>query len=75
MDRKVTTCAHIVPKCSDSEELAYMFGTGDGALTKQRNGHIMHHLIKNAFDDSFIIVLPDDSVDRNPINSKVVLLN
>ena len=74
-DVKVVTCVHIVPISFESKELDYLFGTRDAALHTARNRLYMYHTIETAFDNGFIAIVPDGSVDVTPTEWKIVLLN
>lgn len=73
--KEKTRCAHIVPKSFDSRELGYLFGAGDAALESVRNGIVMYQTIEGAFDNGWVTIVPDGSVERTPTQWKMVLLN
>ncbi|KAL8818730.1 MAG: hypothetical protein Q9223_002702 [Gallowayella weberi] len=75
MDIKLIKCAHIVPFCFASTELSYMFGAADSALQSPRNGLFFHHVIEKGFDNGWIAIVPDGSVEKTPTEWKIVLLN
>ena len=68
-------CAHIVPFCFDSKELSYLFGTDDAALGSSRNGLFLNKIIKAGWDNGWIAIVPDGSVEATPTEWKLVLLN
>ncbi|KAL9598482.1 MAG: hypothetical protein Q9219_004455 [cf. Caloplaca sp. 3 TL-2023] len=68
-------CAHIVPFCFQSKELSYLFGIDDAALHSPRNGLFLNHIIENGFDNGWIAIVPDGSVEKTPTEWKVILLN
>ncbi|KAL8859154.1 MAG: hypothetical protein Q9178_004417 [Gyalolechia marmorata] len=68
------TCAHIVPFSFDSKQLPYMFGTEEAALTSPRNGMFLFDPIEKAFDNGQIAIVPHGSIDQNPTEWKVVVL-
>ena len=68
-------CAHIVPFCFDSKELSYMFGTDDAALSSYRNGLFLDKTIEGGWDNRWIAIIPDGSVETTPTEWKLVLLN
>ena len=70
-----TRCAHIVPKCFETKNLAYLFGTQDAALSSARNGLIMHKTVEKAFDNNWIAIVPNGSLDETPTRWKTVLIN
>ncbi|KAL8731089.1 MAG: hypothetical protein Q9166_003617 [cf. Caloplaca sp. 2 TL-2023] len=67
--------AHIVPYAFQSKELDYLFGTEDSALASERNGIFLVRGLEAAFDNGAITVVPDGSLDSNPIEWKVVVLD
>jgi len=75
INKSLTTCAHIVPKSFDSRELGYIFGAGDAALSSVRNGIVMYRTIETAFDNGWITIVPDGSVESTPTEWKLVLMN
>lgn len=70
-----TKCAHIVPKSFETKNLAYIFGANDAALASVRNGIIMNSKFEEAFDNGWVTIVPDGSVEATPTQWKVVLLN
>ncbi|KAL8777214.1 MAG: hypothetical protein Q9194_002687 [Teloschistes cf. exilis] len=72
---QVVNCAHIVPFCFDSQELAYMFGSGDTALKSVRNSLFLNSIIEKGFDNGWVAIISDGSVERTPAEWKTVLLN
>lgn len=70
-----TKCAHIIPKSLDSKNLAYLFGTDDAALESERNGLILQRSIEKAFDNGWIVIVPDGSVETTPTEWKMIVLN
>jgi hypothetical protein len=70
-----TKCAHIVPKSFETKNLAYIFGANDAALASVRNGIIMNCKFEEAFDNGWVTLVPDGSVESTPTQWKVVLLN
>ena len=68
-------CAHIVPFSFASRELEYLFGVGDSALWSNRNGMMLNKVIEGAFDNGWVAIIPDGSVDSTPTEWKIVLLN
>ncbi|KAL8682944.1 MAG: hypothetical protein Q9186_001023 [Xanthomendoza sp. 1 TL-2023] len=71
---EVIRCAHIVPFWFDSKELSYMFGADDSALHSRRNGLFLHRVIEKGFNNGWIAIVPDGSVEKTPTEWKVVLL-
>ena len=67
-------CAHITPFSFDSKELYYMFGTDDAALQDPRNGLMLNRVIEGAFDNGWIAIVPNGSVDQTPTEWKLVVL-
>ena len=68
-------CAHIIPFSWNTKDMAYMFGGDEPPLTSKRNGLSLQTKIEQAFDDCWITIVPVDSVESNPTEWKVVLLN
>ena len=67
--------AHIVPYSWDNKEMAHMFGSDEPPLTSKRNGLSLQTKIEEAFDNCWIVIVPANSVESNPIEWKIVLLN
>jgi hypothetical protein len=67
-------CAHIVPHSFNSKDLAYIFGGDETPLTSPRNGFSLQIMIEEAFDKSWITIVPADSVESIPTEWKVILL-
>ncbi len=72
--KEMVKCAHIIPFCFDSKELCYTFGTDDAALQDPRNGLFLNRVIEGAFDDGWIAIIPNGSVDQTPTEWKLVIL-
>ncbi|KAL8959320.1 MAG: hypothetical protein Q9183_005654, partial [Haloplaca sp. 2 TL-2023] len=53
------TCAHIIPLSWDTKELAYLFGSDEPPLTSPRNGLSLQTKIEEAFDNNWIVIVPD----------------
>lgn len=70
-----TKCAHIVPKSFETKNLAYIFGANDAALASVRNGIIVNRKFEEAFNNGWVTIVPDGSVESTPTQWKVVLLN
>ncbi|KAL8644647.1 MAG: hypothetical protein Q9226_007661 [Calogaya cf. arnoldii] len=68
------TCAHIVPFSFENKQLQYMFGAEEAALTRPRNGMFLFEPIEKAFDNGWIAVVPNGSIEQNPTEWKVVVL-
>lgn len=68
-------CAHIVPFSFASRELEYLFGAGDSALWSNRNGLMLNKVIEGAFDNGWVAIIPDGSVESTPTEWKIVLLD
>ena len=68
-------CAHIVPFCFNSTELSYMFGADDAALHSCRNGLFLNRVIEKGWDNGWVAIVPDETVDRTPTEWKIILLN
>ena len=68
-------CAHIVPFCFQSKELSYMFGADDAALHSRRNGLFLNQVIEKGWDNGWMVIVPDETVDQTPTEWKVILLN
>jgi hypothetical protein len=73
--KSITKCAHIVPKSFETKNLAYIFGANDAALASVRNGIIMIRPFEEAFDNGWVTIVPDGSVEATPTQWKAVLLN
>ena len=67
--------AHIVPYSWNTKDMAHMFGSDEPPLTSKRNGLSLQSKIEEAFDNCWIAIVPVDSVEFNPTEWKVVLLN
>lgn len=70
-----TKCAHIVPYSWDSKHLAHMFGGDEAPLQSQRNGLSLQKKLEEGFDNSWFTIVPLNTIDKNPVDWKVVLLN
>lgn len=68
-------CAHIVPYSWNKKEMAHMFGSDEPPLMSKRKGLSLQTKIEEAFDNCWVVVVPVDSVESNPVGWKVVLLN
>ena len=68
-------CAHIVPFSFESKELSYLFGVEDSALTSAKNGLFFNRVVEAGFDNGWIVIVPDGSVDSTPTEWKIILLN
>ena len=68
-------CAHIVPFCFESKQLSYMFGADDAALHSPRNGLFLNKVIEAAWDNGWLAIIPDGSVEATPTEWKLILLN
>ena len=75
LESKSIKCAHIVPFGFDTTETAYMFGVKSNALKNPRNRLFMYKPIEKGFDRGWIAIVPHDSVEKTPIEWKVVVLN
>lgn len=69
------TCAHIVPFSFNTKDMAHMFGSDEPPLTSKRNGLSLQNKIEEAFDNCWVALVPVDSVESNPIEWKIILLN
>lgn len=72
---QMVKCAYIVPFCFDSQELAYMFDSGDTALKSARNGLFLNSIIEKGFDNGWVAIVPDGSIEKTPTEWKMVVLN
>lgn len=72
--KDMVKCAHIIPFCFDSIELSYTFGTDDSALRDPRNGLFLNRVIEGGFDNGWIAIIPNGSVDTTPTEWKLVVL-
>ena len=68
-------CVHIVPRSWNTKDIAHMFGSDEPPLTSQRNGLSLQKKIEEAFDNCWIVIVAFDSVESNPTEWKIVLLN
>lgn len=73
-------CAHIVPFSWNTKEMAHMFGSDEPPLTSRRNGLSLQKKIEEAFDNCWIVIVPEVTVTSTSSPSisnewKVVLLN
>jgi hypothetical protein len=68
-------CAHIVPYSWSNKDLAHMFGSDEPPLTSRRNGLSLQKKLEEAFDNCWIAIVPDGSIEPTPTQWKVVLLN
>jgi hypothetical protein len=68
-------CAHIVPYSWGYKDLAHMFGSDEPPLTSRRNGLSLQRKLEEAFDNCWIAIVPDGSIEPTPTEWKVVLLN
>ncbi len=75
LPKELTKCAHIVPKSFGTSQLAYAFGTDDGALESERNGLVMHQVIQKGFDNGWLVIVPDGSLERISTRWEVIVLN
>ena len=69
------TCAHIVPFSFNTKDMAHMFGSDEPPLTSMRNGLSLQNKIEEAFDNCWVTIVPVDSVESNPTEWKIILLN
>ncbi len=65
----------IVPFTLQSNELSCMFGVRDAALNTARNGLPMKTNIEEAYDNGWVVILPDGSVQATPTQWKLVVIN
>lgn len=70
----IVECAPIVPFSFDTKELSYMFGVEDAALRSPGNGLFLNKVVEKAFDNGWIVIVPDGSVEATPTEWKIVLL-
>ncbi|MCJ1455417.1 hypothetical protein MMC28_005772 [Mycoblastus sanguinarius] len=68
-------CAHIVPSSWNTKEIAHMFGSEEPPLLSKRNGLSLQTKIEEAFDNCWVVIVPEDSVKSTPTEWKIVLLN
>ena len=68
-------CAHIVPFSWNMKSLTHIFGSDEHALTSKRNGLSLQTKIEEAFDNSWVVIVPAESVEATPTQWKIVLLN
>lgn len=59
-------CAHIVPLSFGVKELPYVFGTGGRALESPIFGLMLQAMIKDAFDNGEVAIVPHGSVQATP---------
>ena len=71
----VVKYAHIVPFSWDVKSTTHMFGSDEPALMSKRNGLSLQSKIEEAFDNSWLVIVPAESIDVTPTQWKVVLLN
>lgn len=69
------TCAHIVPFSWNVKSLTHIFGSDEHALTSKRNGLSLQTKIEEAFDNSWVVIVPAESVKATPTQWKIILLN
>ena len=69
------TCAHIVPFSFNTKDMAHMFGSDEPPLASVRNGLSLQNKIEKAFDNCWVTIVPVDSVESNPVEWKIILLN
>ena len=68
-------CADIVPRSWNTKDMAHTFGSDEPPLAGKRNGLSLQKKIEEGFDNCWIVVVPFDSVEPNPTEWKIVLLN
>ncbi|MCJ1456924.1 hypothetical protein MMC28_007290 [Mycoblastus sanguinarius] len=68
-------CAHIVPFSWNTKEMAHMFGSDEPPLLNKRNGLSLQAKIEEAFDNCWVVIVPEYSVKSTPTEWKIVLLN
>ena len=66
-------CAHIVPFSFDKKEPLSMFGVEDAALRNPRNSLFHNKTVEKGFDNEWIAIVPDGSVEAPPLNGILVL--
>lgn len=67
--------AHIVPHSWDNKEMGHMLGSDERPLTSGRNRLSLQTRIEETFDNCWIVIVPANLVESNPIEWKIVLLN
>lgn len=74
-DLRIMTAAHIVPYAIGEENAAYLFGTrpdeGYSAIWSERNGLMLHYVLKEVLDDGRMVIMPDPT-DSNEFISIVL---
>ncbi|KAL9032102.1 MAG: hypothetical protein Q9180_006700 [Flavoplaca navasiana] len=68
-------CAHIIPFSWDTKELAYLFGSNEPPLTSPRNGLSLQAKLEEAFDNCWVVIVPDGTVESIPTEWKIQVLN
>lgn len=75
LPKKEVTCAHIVPRSFYCEELQYLFGSRENPGQSRKNGIFLTNAIENAWDNGDVAIIPDGSIESNPIEYKIVQIN
>lgn len=52
-----------------------MFGVEDAALRSPRNGLFLNKVVEKGFDNGWIAIVPDGSIEATPTEWKIVVLN
>ena len=73
--KKYVKCAHIVNYSFEGREIDYLFGSENNALKSERNGLYLVAAFEENFDGGNVTIVPDGSLDEQPIEWKAVILN
>lgn len=68
-------CAHIIPFSWNTKDMAHLFGSDEPPLTSRRNGLSLQKKIEEGFDNCWVTIVPDGSVESTPTEWKLILLN
>ena len=68
-------CAHVVPRSFYKKSIAYLFGSEEYPSNSRRNGIYLANNIESAWDDGKVAIIPDGSIDADPIEYKIVQID
>lgn len=68
-------CAHVVPRSFYKKSIAYLFGSEEYPSNSRRNGIYLANNIESAWDDGKVAIVPDGSIDAEPIEYKIVQID
>lgn len=68
-------CAHVVPRSFYKKSITYLFGSEEHPSKSRRNGIYLANNIESAWDDGKVAIIPDGSIDADPIEYKIVQID